>query len=172
MPLQRAGFLVLSLLCVASFGCNRPSELNEDHSACILPYRGGQWLAWNQADRDRWVSAYIDGYEFGVHDACNATDGLLDFKGNRIPEHDPDEIPLPSGVCRKVAPHYSKFKPIADRESDVSAYTGVLSSFYTAHPEYQDIPYEYLMQYLTDEENKNADDLYKMAKTGEMRTHW
>ena len=47
-----------------------------------------------------------------------------------------------------------------------------LTNFYLSHPEYQNIPFEYLMQYLTDEQNKTADDLYRMAKSGEIRTSW
>jgi hypothetical protein len=100
------------------------------------------------------------------------TDRLLDLKPGHIYEHAKDEIVLPSGVCRKGSPHYSKARFVSNGDADISAYTAVLTKFYAAHPEYQEIPFEYLMQYLTDEQNKTADDLYKMAKYGEMRTDW
>jgi hypothetical protein len=79
---------------------------------------------------------------------------------------------LPSGVCQKGAAHYSRFKLISAGDPDVSAYTDTLARFYTEHAEYQGIPYEYLMQYLTDDQKKTADDLFKMATAGEMRTSW
>lgn len=158
--------LVTASICVAPLGCKRATVAQlEDESAKASRHNGNgrQWLAWNSYDRDDFVSAYIDGYNSGVHDGCAATDHLLDLKPGRTYQHDKDEIVLPSGVCRKGSPHYS---------GDVMARTGTLTKFYSAHPEYQDIPFEYLMPYLTDEQNKTADDLFKMAKAGEMRTSW
>ena len=166
-----AVFLVTALMCIA-LGCKKSDVIQRNHFAGESRHNGKQWLAWDSRDRDDFVDAYIDGYEFGVHDACEATDRQLDLKPGRTYEHDKDEIVLPSGICRKGSPHYSKFKLIPNNDVDMSAYTGVLTGFYTKHPEYQDIPFEYLMLYLTDDQNKTADDLYKMAKYGEMRTHW
>ena len=151
-------------MCIAPLGCSRGHTVQrENHFAGASRHNGKQWLAWSSYNRDDFVSAYIDGYNSGVHDGCAVTDRLLDLKPGRTYEHDKDEIVLPSGVCWKGAPHYS---------TDVMVRTGTITEFYMAYPEYQDIPFEYLMQYLTDEQNKTSDDLYKMAKYGEMRTHW
>ena len=162
--------LVAITIVMSLSGCkferHRADNLN------TVPYRGTQWLAWQTSEQDNFVSAYIDGYESGAHAACNAADGLFDLKPGPAPEHDKDEIVLASGVCHKHVAHYSKFKPSPGHYSDVSAYTAVLTKFYAEHPEYLNIPYEYLMQYLTDEANKNADDLYRMAGAGEIRTSW
>jgi hypothetical protein len=165
--------LVAALMCVTLLGCKRaPAIQRESHLEGTARHNGKQWLAWDVYERDDFISAYIDGYQFGVLDACDVTDRLLDLKPSRTYEHAKDEIVLPSGVCRKGAPHYSKFKFVETGDADLGAYTGVLTRFYTAHPEYQNIPFEYLMQYLSDEQNKTADDLYNMAKAGEMRTNW
>ena len=174
MTPQRLGMLLVTAsMCIAPLGCSRGHTVQrENHFAGASRHNGKQWLAWDSHDRDDFVSAYIDGYEFGVDDACDVTDRLLDFKPGHIYEHAKDEIVLPSGVCRQGSPHYSKARFVSNGDADISAYTAVLTKFYVAHPEYQEIPFEYLMQYLTDEQNKTADDLYKMAKYGEMRTHW
>lgn len=174
MTPQKLGTLLFTaLICAALLGCKKPSlDPRENQSAISAPHNGTQWLSWRNYDRDHFVSAYIDGYLSGVNEACRAADRLLDLKTNRIYEHDSDEILSPSGVCRKGAAHYSKFKPVSDGDSDVSAYTDVLTRFYAEHPQYQNVPYEYLMQYLTDEQYKTADDLYNMAKAGSIRTNW
>jgi hypothetical protein len=160
----------LGLVSIFLVGCNLRSPSSV--SAAPSQYRGAKWMAWNDAQRDAFVSSYVDGYKMGAHDACLATDRVLDLKKGSIPEHGKDEIVVPSGVCRVNAGDYSGCKPGAPEGQVCSAYTQVITAFYTKHPEYQNIPYEYLMQYLTDKEHKSADDLYSMAKAGMMRTSW
>ena len=173
MAMQKIGALVVTaFVCVAPLGCNRPTMEHQNQTADTLRHDGKQWLAWQGHERVHFIAAFIDGYESGVHNACASADHLLDLKANHTYNHANDEIVLPSGVCWKGAAHYSRFKPNSSGDPDVSAYTGVLTQFYTEHEEYQNVPYEYLMQYLTDEQKKTADDLFKMAKYGEMRTHW
>jgi hypothetical protein len=164
-PNELGLLFVTALICFAPLGCQKSAVIQlENHiTHDASRHNGKQWLAWNSYERDDFVSAYIDGYESGVHESCAVTDRLLDLKPGRTYEHAKDEIVLPSGVCSKGSPHYSL---------DIMAHTGTLTRFYMAHPEHQNIPFEYLMQYLTDEQNKPSDDLYKMAKYGEMRTHW
>ncbi|HTB97321.1 MAG TPA: hypothetical protein VK716_09960 [Terracidiphilus sp.] len=118
------------------------------------------------------MAAYIDGYEEGIRNACAAAEHTLALKANQAYDHSKDEIVLPSGVCWKGAAHYSRFKPNPAGNPDVTAYTDVLTRFYTEHGQYQNVPYEYLMHYLTDEQFKTAHDLYNMAKTGAIRTSW
>ena len=172
-PKKLGTVLVTALVCVAPLSCKRPSSAEpENRPAISTRHDGNEWLAWPDNERVHFVAAYIDGYDGGVHNACAAVDHTLDLKANHSYDHTKDEIVLPSGVCWKGADHYSKFKPNPVGDPDVSAYTEVLTRFYTEHAEYKNIPYEYLMPYLTDEQYKTADDLYKMAKAGDMRTHW
>jgi hypothetical protein len=173
MAMQKLGALVVAaFVCVTPLGCKRQTAKHENQSVISSRHDGKVWLDWSDHERVHFIAAYIDGYEMGVHNACSAVDQLLDLKTNHTYAHSKDEIVLPSGVCRIAAAHYSRFKPNSDGDPDVSAYTDVFTRFYTEHPEYQNIPYEYLVQYLTDEQKKTADDLFKMANAGEMRTHW
>jgi hypothetical protein len=173
MAMQKLGALVLAaFVCAAPLGCKRPTINHDSERTGTSRHSGEQWLVWSDHERIQFVAAYIDGYETGIHNACESAGQLLDLKANHPYEHANDEIVLPSGVCRESADHYSRFKPNSTGDPDVSAYTDVVTQFYAAHEEYRDIPYEYLMQYLTDKQKKNADELFKMAKYGEMRTHW
>lgn len=159
------------ILSIALLGCKTVAGQREQQTISV-GHAGQEWLAWPGRARVLFVAAYIDGYQEGIHNACESADRLLDLKTNKPYDHAKDEIVLPSGVCQKGAAHYSRFKPNATGDPDVTAYTEVLTRFYTEHAEFEDIPYEYLMQYLTDEQNKTVDDLYHMAKAGEMRTGW
>lgn len=161
----------LGMVLIFLVGCNSrsPSNVSTDPSQ----YRGAKWMAWDDAQRDAYVRAYVDGYRTGAHDACENSDKVLEIrKGAAIPEHGKDEIVVPSGVCSVNAGDYSGCKPGAPEGQVCNAYTQVFTAFYTKHPEYRSIPFEYLMQYLTDKEHKSADDLYSMAKAGMMRTSW
>ena len=161
---------VIGLVLTCVVGCKAQSS--SPSSAASPQYRGAQWLGWGEVTRDIFVFAFIDGYKQGASDACRAGDKLFDFKNGIVPEHSKDEIPLPSGTCRAHSDQYSHCQVGAPEGHVCSAYTGVITAFYTKHPEYQNIPFEYLMQYLTDKEHKSADDLYSMAKAGMMRTSW
>jgi hypothetical protein len=119
----------------------------ENHLKGASPRDGKQWLAWQSVNREDFVLAYINGYLLGVQDAC------------ALPDLEPDIRPKQAGDCRKGAPRYSNFMRDSVGNADVSSYTCVLTKFYAEHPEYQNIPYEYLMRYLTDEKLKTADGL-------------
>jgi len=171
MAVEKLGALVvIAFVCLAHLGCKRAER--ESRPTDSLRHNGQEWLAWSHSEQVHFVAAYIDGYEEGVQNACAAADRRLDLKANRSYDHAKNEIVLPSGVCWKGAAHYSRFKPSSAGDPDVSAYTGVITRFYIDHAEYRDIPYEYLMQYLTDEQQKTADELGNTARAGEMRTHW
>jgi|SRR5579872_1922733 len=77
----------------------------------------------------------------------------------------------PSGRCENRLERYSKLK-LQGSELDVSAYTSVLTEFYSKHPEYQNISQAYLLSLLTDSKYKTADRLYQMALKGEIDTHF
>ncbi len=66
---------------------------------------------------------------------------------------------------------YTKIET-TDSGPDLSAYTTVLTEFYTKHPAYQNIPTVYILSFLSNRNYKTADQLYQMAVKGEMRTHF
>lgn len=146
------------LMCTC-FGCHRgPVIAVENQPRRPATLDGKQWLAWQNANREDYVMAYISGYFYGVKDACFVFDDLQ------------PTIRLKHALyCRAKAPRYT-YKHDNVGNPDLSAYTDVLTKFYTGHPEYQSIPYVRLMPYLTDEQHKTADDLYNMAKAGKFPT--
>jgi hypothetical protein len=115
------------------------------------------------------MGGFIDGYLRGSHQACDATDDLFEVgKWHRLgDDRHPSEIP--SARCLARLDMYSKYKLVESRP-DFSAYTDVITEFYTRHPEYQDIPYVYLLEFLSDNKYKTAEQLYQMALKGEIRT--
>jgi|CZKZ01.1.fsa_nt_gi hypothetical protein len=157
-PQRKYAFLVTVFMCTW-LGCHRAPVIPiENQPTRPMPLDGKQWLAWQNSNREDFVSAYIGGYFFGVEDACNVHDDLEPTISLKHAVH-----------CRAKAPRYS-FKSDSAGNPDLSKYTNVLTKFYTEHPEYQPISYVQLMQYLTDEQHKTADDLYKMARSGQIRT--
>jgi hypothetical protein len=64
---------------------------------------------------------------------------------------------------------YSKAKYTEASGLDVTAYTDVITEFYTKHPEYQGVAFVSLMKLLSDRNYKTADQLYEMALKGEIR---
>ena len=63
--------------------------------------------------------------------------------------------------CQAHLPEYSK---------DPGEYANVLTDFYTRYPEYNNVPFFYLMWFLGDDQHKTADQLFQMALKGELRT--
>jgi hypothetical protein len=51
---------------------------------------------------------------------------------------------------------------------DYGVYTKVITEFYLKHPEYRKIQSVILMHHLTDQEFKSADELYTLAKRGDI----
>ena len=115
------------------------------------------------------MAGFIDGYIKGTHHACNLADDLFEVgQPHRLgDEHHPTEAP--SGRCLARSKVYSQFR-LTDSGPDFSAYTTVITNFYSRHAEYQGIPYIYLLDFLSDSEFKTAEQLYQMAKEGKLRT--
>ncbi len=130
--------------------------------------RGGQWLSWSVNERDAYVEGFISGYLKARLIACNSADQLFEVgQPHRLgDEQHPTEIP--SGRCLASMDTYSKYK-YADFAFDNSAYTKVVTEFYTTHPEYTGVPFPSLMELLSDKKYKTADQLYQMALKGELR---
>jgi hypothetical protein len=148
-PQQKYAVFVTVLMCTW-LGCQKaavvPTEYQPRHP---MPLNGKQWLACQNSDREDFVIAYLSGHFSGVKEACEIHDGLA-----------------PTISCRAKAPRYS-YRSDSAGNPDLSKYTSVLTKFYTEHSEYQFVPCARLMEYLTDDQHKTADDLYSMAKAGE-----
>jgi hypothetical protein len=126
---------------------------------------GKDWLTWTPAERSVYVRGFIEGYWRGSDSACRLADELFEVgKPHRLGQ-------TPRGRCEARLAEYTKIKT-TDSGLDFSAYTTVITEFYTKHPEYQNIPKVYLLSFLTNRSYKTADQLYEMAVKGEMRTHF
>jgi len=127
--------------------------------------RGQEWLSWSPAEKAIYVNGFLTGYSNGSHAACLLTEELFEV-GKRHQLED-----QPSARCYARLETYTKFTR-SNSGSDFSNYTNVITDFYTQHPEYQNIPFFYLMRYLSDRQYKTSDELYRMALKGELRTNF
>ena len=126
---------------------------------------GRQWLSWSPAERNAYVYGFIDGHVKGSHSACDAADDLFELgQPHRLGDD-------PGARCLARLETYSRYG-VGKSAIDVSAYTRVLTEFYTKHREYRDIPYIYLFEFLSDSKYRSADQLYQMALNGELRTNF
>jgi hypothetical protein len=116
---------------------------------------GHEWISWTPEQRSSFIDGFWAGYVMGTRRACEVADDLFEAgKMHRVGDD-------PSARCSARLELYSK---------DVSSYTAVLTDFYTQHAEYRNIPVVYLMRFLSDGKFKTADELYRMAMKGELRT--
>jgi len=131
--------------------------------------RGGEWLSWSPEQRATYVDGFITGYLQGRNQACAVADELFEKgKPHRLGDgHHPDD--LPSARCLAQMEEYSRGRYTASGSIDASSYTDVITEFYTKHPEYRGIPFVNLMKLLSDRDYKTADQLYDMARKGELR---
>jgi hypothetical protein len=133
-------------------------------------YRGDQWLAWSEVERNDWVDGYVTGYGLGAQNTCKSADDL--FESSK-PDQDASHYSpssLPSARCRANIDGYSKGIAKGNQTVDNGAYTTVITKFYEKYPKYKNVPFIYLMSILNDSKYKTADDLYSMAEKGELRT--
>ena len=125
---------------------------------------GEEWLSWSPAERGVYILGFTDGYTSGSLGACNVTDQLFEVgKPHRLGDaQHPTEIP--SGRCLAAVENYSRNRHMgSDPTPYTTAYTTVITEFYTKHPEYQGVPFFYLMLNLSDSKYKTAEELYQMA---------
>lgn len=128
--------------------------------------RGGEWLSWSPEKRTTYVDGFITGYQAGSHDACEVAEQLFGTPGKMYrlgDEHHSSE--MPSARCLARTGTYSKVKFTDSGDLDFSAYTDVITEFYTKHPEYRGIPFASLLNSLG--KYKTSDELYQMALKGE-----
>jgi len=131
--------------------------------------RGGEWLSWSPGEQAVYVDGFITGYLQGSLSACETADKLFEVnKPHSLgDEHRPSEIP--SARCLARMETYSKASYREGFGPDFTAYTDVITEFYTKHPEYRGIPFVNLMKLLSDRNYKTSDQLYQMAMKGELR---
>ena len=151
-----ATLAAFTIMCVAAQV--RPGQIE----------RGGEWLSWSLAERNRYTDGFISGYLAVRLKACNTADALFEVgQPHRLgDEQHPTDVP--SGRCLAAVDTYSKFKYV-NSAIDFGPYTNAITEFYTKHPEYQDIPFPHLMQALSDTKSSSADQLYQMVQKGELR---
>jgi len=150
-------FFTLSVFCVVSQV--RPKQLD----------RRGEWLSWSPGQRATYVDGFITGYLHGSHSACEAADNLFetDKPHSLGDEQHPSDVP--SARCLARMEDYSKATYTESSGPDFSAYTDVITEFYTKHPDSEDIPFVNLMKVLSDHDYRTADQLYQMVLKGELR---
>lgn len=159
-------FIVLSLFLVCAVGCN--SRQSSHDAASPVYFGGADWMAWNNSQRDAVVVGYIDGLREGIGEACEFAEGPNDMRNGALSDPSHDAV----AKCRANTTKYSRCNEGTSKGPICGFYAQVITTFYTKHPEYQNMPIEYLMYYLSDKEHKNADDLCAMAKSGALRTTW
>lgn len=133
---------------------------------------GKVWLSWGPKERNRFVYAYVEGYETGMYEACKAVSELSDKDDIIKTSHGWKSPQFSYERCRAGVGKYSNYTLDSSGEPQFHAYTDVLTEFYTKHPEYRNIPFVYLMEFLTDKQHKSADELFAMASTERMITRW
>jgi len=132
--------------------------------------RGGEWLSWIPSERRTFVGGFVSGYFQGFHQACEVAQELFGEPGKTYrlgDDHHPSE--MPSARCLARMEKYSKAKFTETSGPDFGAYAGVITEFYTKHPEYRGVPFVNLMKLMSDRNYKTADQLYQMALKGELR---
>jgi len=130
--------------------------------------RGGEWLSWTTAERNRYVYGYIDGYLLARNRACDVADTLFEVGMPHRLGDDQHPTGVPSGRCLAAVDTYSRLKDV-NAAVDLTVYTNPISEFYTKHQEYQNVPFPFLMEFLTDKKCSTAEQLYQMALAGKLR---
>jgi hypothetical protein len=100
-----------------------------------------------------------------MNEACLAADSLFEKDKPRVIGHDDVKSTFPSDRCRASVAHYLNVRVDMSKGLDFSAYTAVITEFYTKHPEYRDTPFALLMESLAGTESLTADDIYKRWTT-------
>ena len=156
-------------ICIAIFsaallllGCS-----NKQKQATAPIERGAEWLSWSSKERDSYVRGFIDGYLRARLSACEAADMLFEVgQPHRLgDENHPTEVP--SGRCLAAVDTYSRFR-FSSSVLDLSVYTKPITEFYSKHTEYQDVPFPFLLQDLSDKQAVTSDQLYKLALEGKV----
>jgi hypothetical protein len=162
MRTKCSGLMIIGLL-LASTICGCHSKTSD--RAELFKHPGQQWLSWSSSERENFVYGYILGYTFGVSEACRAADGLFEKDQPHVFGYDDVPSTFPSARCRASVAQYLDVKIDSSRVPDFSAYTTVITEFYTKHPEYRDSQIALLMEALVGTKGLTADDMYRKWTT-------
>jgi len=143
--------------------CKR--QLSDSERVELLRHPGQEWLSWTVQEREIYIRGLIDGYDGGVSSACRATDGILEGDLQQVNGHDKTAGSSSSQRCFAAVAQYSRVKVNLSTGLDLSAYTSVITEFYTRHPESRNVLVTTLMMYLRSPNVVTSDDLYS-AITG------
>ena len=150
--------VIVALTLVFASGCKR--QLSDSERVELLRHPGQEWLSWTIREREIYIRGLVDGYGGGVSSACRVTDGLLENGQPRMDGHDKTACSSPSQRCFAAVSQYQRVKVSLSTGLDVSAYTSVITKFYTRHPESRNVLVTTLMMYLRSPDVVTADDLY------------
>jgi hypothetical protein len=163
MITKRNGFMLIGLLLLFGTLCGSQSRTSERVE--LFRHPGLQWLSWSSSERENFVYGFILGYGHGVNEACLAADHLFEKDQAHLFGHDSVPSTFPSARCLSSIAQYSTVKIDLSKGADFSAYTTVITEFYTKHPEYRDSPITLLMESLVGAKTPTADDIYKRWTT-------
>lgn len=159
--------LVLIMCGISISGCGITKKEKQEFVAG--PVTGDQWLALYPSQQSDAIYEYIQGYLDGLNQACGKLDNLFETNVEHHLRYMDKPSTFPSERCRTNADFYSKMTIASNHLGyDYSVYINVITEFYLKHPEYRKIQLVILMHYLTDQEFKSADELYTMAKHGDI----
>ena len=163
MSSKRNGLMVTGLLLLFAAICGSQSQTSERVE--LFRHPGLQWLSWTSQQRENFVYGYIEGYGHGMNEACLAADNLFEKDKPRVFGHDDVPSTFPSDRCRASVAQYSNVKVDLSKGPDFTAYTTVITEFYTKHPEYRDTPFALLMESLAGTKSLTAEEIYKRWTT-------
>jgi len=110
---------------------------------------------------------YLDGYLLARNRACDVADDLFEVGMPHRLGDDQHPTEIPSGRCLAVVDTFSRYK-FKDSSLDVDVYVKPITEFYSKHPQYQAVPFPFLMEFLSDKKCSTADQLYQMALAGKL----
>ena len=159
MRTQRNGLTVIGLLLLLSAISGSQSQTSDRVE--LFRHPGLLWLSWSAAERETFVYGYIQGHGHGMNEACLAADDLFEKDKPHQLGHDDVPSTFPSARCRARVAQYPNVRVDLSKGPDFSAYTAVITEFYTKYPEYRDTPFTLLMESLAGTKTLTADDIYR-----------
>jgi len=160
-----SGFRLLLAFCLTT---NAAISLLPGQTPRPYPWSGDEWLSWSASERKIFVRGYIDGNLAGSWSACEAANDLFENTQDHHLGDATHPSDIPSVRCLARRPTFSKVGSSRNGPTGLSTYTGIITEFYTKHPEYRKVSFDFLLLYLNDKKFKTADELFEMAKRGEM----
>lgn len=100
------------------------------------------WLSWSKAEREKFVLGYLAGRDDGTREGCFAS-GVE------------DPAPCFTTVFKRETWFHALFS-----QDDVARFEREITSFYSRHPEDDDVPIPYVISYVTGPKQMTAEQVY------------